>query len=669
MPKKLIDNYLEGVEMRRTVRNWPREVETVVDGYREHTTIPHAVQKDAIQNGWSARKTKKGKGWSFTFELTGAKDRKFLLMTDEGTTGLTGRVLTPEEYEKDLPAKERWGRLEGVAFTQPREERTLGSRGRGKFIFVGASKEHTILYDTLRDDGSYRFGFRTVQKTESPVAACDDEEGKQKLKEITDNLIAPLSSIGTRVIIVNPDDELIEDLESGQFLRYIGETWWEIILKYGATIKVKTGGREQIATIPEEFDLKDLDSRKFKVWLKKNQKIPAGLGEARIKNLHIVYRKSEEPLPEDIRGIAIQRDGMKICAIEPKYLGREIAEGLYGYVNFNPDTEEALLQDEGINHYSYDFRKSFPGAIKRFVEDEIVRFAREKLGYGIDARELRRQQQRNAERRALVAVNRFAKEVGIGVGPGGGGGGGGGRPRTPKEVYIEMGDINLPRQGDLRVNYGESISNIKARIINDSNSEVIVRFHFFIRLSGRSGRLIKIYTEQDVTIPPQQNSDYFGPYQETFRKAHFPDKGGYTIEAKIISLRDEDKGERLDVEKRSFYLEEDPPPYGLFEKCDPVEFPERAKMIMVECLTGERGGLVLQYNLNHPAQEAVQEEEEDLAAYLVWLMGHEMCRYDLLQERPVLFDAEEKDNPDAVLQKSLRKIGEFVHRFRTGEFD
>jgi len=64
-----------------------------------------------------------------------------------------------------------------------------------------------------------------------------------------------------------------------------------------------------------------------------------------------------------------------------------------------------------------------------------------------------------------------------------------------------------------------------------------------------------------------------------------------------------------------------------------------------------------------------KDQEDDLAAYLVWLMGHEMCRYDLLQERTVLFDTKDKDNPDAVLRKTLRKIGEFVHRFRMVEFD
>jgi len=662
MSSRLIDSYLAGVEWRRTVRNWPDDVRTIVDGYREHTVIAHAVQKDAIQNSWSAKVNRRGDGWNVTFELLEAKDRKFLLITDAGTTGLTGKILMPEEYEKDLPGEERWGRFEGVAFTQPRAERTLGSRGRGKFIFVGASKEYTIFYDTLRGDGTYRFGFRTVIKTESPVMAYDDELGKQKILEMTGNLMSPISSVGTRVIIVNPLDELVHDIRSGIFLRYIGETWWEIMSKYNATIKVRVDGREQLARIPPDFDLREEDSERVKVWIKRNQRIPGGFRGANIKNLHVVY-KAAGPISEDLRGVAIQRDGMKICAIESRYMGREIADRLYGYVNFDAHTEELLLEDEGIEHYYYDFRKALPGATKRFVEDEMLRFAEEKLGYGVDARELRRQQQRNAERRALTAINRFAKEVGIGIGPGRRGGGGG--PRTQREIYIDFDDIVYPRHNDLRVNYGESLSNIGATIINDSDSEVIVRFKLFVRFYDR---VIKTYVERDFTIPSQGISDHVGPYQETLRQAEFPNTGRHTVRAKIISLKDEDKGTELDTENRSFYLEEDPPERGLFEKCEPMEFPERAKMIMAESLTGERGGLVLQYNLNHPAQEAVQDQEDDLAAYLVWLMGHEMCRYDLLQENPVLFDSEDKENPDAVLRKTIRKIGEFVHRFRIGEF-
>ena len=537
MPERLIESYLNGIEVRRTVRNWPEDVKAIVDGYRSYTTISHAVQKDAIQNGWSARITRKGKEWSFTFELLETDERNFLLMTDRGTTGLTGKVLTPEEYEKDLPAEERWGRFEGVAFTQPRAERTLGSRGRGKFIFVGASKEYTILYDTLRNNGTYRFGFRTVIKTESPVAAYEGEEGRQKLREMTGNLIEPLSTVGTRVIIVNPIDELLEDIKKGRFLRYIGETWWEIILKYNATIKVKAGGRENTAAIPEEFDLKEEDSRNFKVWIKKNQRLPVGFREIRIKTLHIVYR-SDRTVPEDIRGIAIQRDGMKICTIEPRYMPKEIAERLYGYINFDADTEEALLEDEGIEHYSYDFRRSLPGAIKRFVEDEMMKFGREKLGYGVDAREVRRQQQRNAERRALTAANAFARALGIGAGPGRTRMGPGGE-RIAKKVRIQMEELSLPRPADLRVNYGESVGNIKAKVVNDSERDLVLRLKLFLRYYDK---VLRVFLEEDIEVKAHSISKVFGPFEEDFTEDKYPDKGKYTIVSKIVSLMDEDKG-------------------------------------------------------------------------------------------------------------------------------
>jgi hypothetical protein len=664
MPERLIDTYLRGVDVRRTVRNWPEDVRAVVDGYRAYTTIPHAVQKDAIQNGWSARKNRKGKGWGFTFELLETPEMRFLLMTDTGTIGLTGRVLTPEEYEMDLPGKERWGRFEGVAFTQPRAERTLGSRGRGKFIFVGASKEYTILYDTLRDDATYRFGFRAVTRTESPVFACDGEEGKRKLREITGNLIEPLSTIGTRVIIVNPLDELVRDIKGGHFLRYIGETWWEIILKYDATIKVRVNEQERTATIPGEFDLKEEDSRRFKVWLKKNQKIPVAFEEARVKNLHVVYSVNT-PVPEDIRGISLQRDGMKICTIEPRYMGRESAERIYGYINFDTDTEEALLEDEGIEHCSYDFRRALPGAIKRLVEDEILRFAQTKLGYGGDAREMRRQQQRNAERRALIVANTFARALGIGAGPGPMRKGPGGE-RTARKVRIQMEELELPRLGDLKINYGEPVKNIKIRVVSEDERDIDMRVKLFLRFYDR---ILKTFAEHDIRVNSHSVTGDLGPFEERFTEQSYPDKGKYTVVARIVSLMDEDKGMEFDYKTKSFYLEEDPPMRGLFERCEAFGFPgeEPLKYWMGYSEYGSERGLILYYNLNHPGYASVSESEEDLAEYIVRIAGQEICRYDLMQEQSVLFRGEQRSDPQEILKQERRIVGELIYKYRRGE--
>jgi hypothetical protein len=664
MTARLIDTYLGGVDVRRTVRNWPEDVRAIVDGYCSYTSISHAVQKDAVQNGWSARKNRKGKDWTFTFELIESGEKKFLLMTDSGTTGLTGRILKPEEYEIEQPAEERWGRFEGVAFTQPRAERTLGSRGRGKFIFVGASKDYTILYDTLREDRSYRFGFRTVVKTESPIAAYDGEEGRKKIIEITSNLITPLNDVGTRVIIVNPVDELLEDLKNGNLLRHIGETWWEIIVKYGATIRVRTATKEEVATAPKELRLLEEDSGKLKVRIRKHQRIPIGIQEAKIKTLHMVY-EGGRIVPHDIRGISIQRDGMKICSIQPTYLGREIAERIYGYINFDDETEEIMLEAEGPEHYSYDFRRSFPGAIKRYVEDELLKFAQEKLGYGLDQRELKRQQQRNAERRALTAVNSFSRELGIGAGPGGKHNGSGGA-RTPRKIRIQLDELELPRKGDLRVNYEETLKNIRMRVVNDDSRSVEVRVKFFLRYYDK---LVKPFFEGDLTILGKTASTDFGPFQEKFTKDRYPSAGKYTIVARILSLMDEDKGIELDYKTKSFYLEEDPPMRGLFERCEAFGFPddEPLKYWMGYSEYGSERGLILYYNLNHPGYGTVSETEEDLAEYIIRIAGQEICRFDLMQEQPILFKDSQLNDPQEVLKVERNIVGELVYRFRKGE--
>lgn len=658
---RMIDPYLKGVEVRRTVFNWPEQIKAIVDGYRSYTTVPHAVQKDAIQNGWSARRSKKGREWSLTFELIEKKGKTFLLMIDSGTTGLTGKILTPEEYELDLPSEEKWGRFEGVAFTQPREERTLGSRGRGKFIFVGASKEHTILYDTLRDDGIYRFGFRTVIKTESPIAAYENDEGRNRMKEMTGGIIEPLDRIGTTIIIVEPIDELVEDIKNGNFLRHIGETWWEIILKRDANITLKVDGKKFSAKILDDFALPEKDSSNFRVWIRRNEKFPM----FRIRKLHMVYN-SQGKVPEDIRGIAIQRGGMKICNVELRYMGREIAERIYGYINLDSSTEESLLEDEGIEHYFYDFRRSLPGAIRRYIEDELLRFAQKKLGYRVDEREVRRQQQRNAERRALVAANNFARTLGLGAGPGVTKRGNGGE-RVPGETRIQMEELVLPRPGDLRVNYEETVKNIKIRIINESSQDVYVRVKVFLRYFDK---LIKPFTEQDIEVKADSKSQDFGPFEETFLENRYPDSGKYTVVAKIVSLRDEDKGTELDYKTKSFYLEEDPPQGGLFERCEAMRFPgdEPMKYWMGYSEYGSERGLILNYNLNHPSYSPVSENEEDLLTeYILRIAGQEICRFDLLQESPVLFNENQRDDPQEILKQERKIVGEALFKFRTGE--
>src|SRR5207249_1162700 len=104
----------------------------------------------------------------------------------------------------------------------------LGARGQGKFIFVAASENLRILYDSLREGGKYRTGVRLVETVDSKVMAWDDDEAKKHLQQYSKEL-QPLDAIGTRVIIDEPNAALVQAIMSGQFARYVAVTWWEII--------------------------------------------------------------------------------------------------------------------------------------------------------------------------------------------------------------------------------------------------------------------------------------------------------------------------------------------------------------------------------------------------------------------------------------------------------
>jgi len=663
----------KGIELRtprHTVINWPNKVIDIVDGYGEHRGVAHGVQKDGIQNGWDARVDKRlGKGWSFVFELVkGKSGRTFLTMTDKGTTGLTGRVLQPEELQEDLPPEEKWGRFENVAFTKGPSEEALGSRGKGKFIFVGAANNYTILYDSLREDGTYRFGYRTIKLTDSPIDAFDGDEGKKLLAKLTDSVLPPLLEIGTRVIIVDPINDVIKSIESGSFLRFIGETWWEIISKfskYGVQILVRQNGSEAKATIPDEFVLPETDSKMYKVWLKKEIKIKYMGKKYVIKRLHIV-RNTTCPVLEDIRGVAIQRGGMKICPIYIHYVPQEIADSVYGYITFDKKLDRALLVDEGSEHYSYNFTRGLAKKIKLFIEDELAAFARAKLGCGADPRKVEHERQANAERRAVYAMNRVIKKLGLFGGRGDGGNGGNGGRGEKRKIRIEMEPMQFPRESR-RINWGESLKNIIVWAANDTDKSVPVRLKMYLLHHKRE--VHHLLKSEDFTLKSHGRSKKIGPFHIDLNKEDFPGRGLYIIRAKLqlmANIDNKKKGYELHILSKQFYLEEEPPERGLFEKCDGMVFPEEQKLIMGEAISGESSGYIFQYNLDHPAKKASDDTEDQLTDYLVRIMANEVPRIDIRSERGKIFSDEDLKDPARLSQEISRLIGKIMHEYYMG---
>lgn len=661
-----IFDQIEEEETRDTVINWENQLRQIRDSYLEHRGVAHGVQKDAIQNGWDARLNQKGTGWKYGFHLTEGKEHTYLVMQDSGTTGLTGRVLDPDEYLEKLPKEERWGRFESLAFTKEEGSEALGSRGQGKFIFVVASKENIILYDTLRDDGSYRLGARTVKKTQSPVVHWDGAEGRQKLQNITRGAIPGLDEVGTRVIIVDPIEELKDALESGEFLRNIEETWWEIIMKYDASIGVRIGPDLEMASMPKGFDLVEEDTENVRYWTVEHTTIE---GSIDLKKLHIVHKDPEE-VPDDVRGIAIQRGGMKIDTVEPKYLPEYMARGMYGYVTVDEDAELELKRAENPEHYGFNYQYKVPRAIRNFVRDEAQRFASEKLGWNRDERAIQRQRQRNAERKALSQINQVTKDFDFssptpGPGPGGkegtGGTGSGIGGEKTNMLRVQMPDIKLPNPGYRRVNHGETVQNISAGIINETEESANVQLRLYLRYYEEKQ---KEYHNEEYTVDADSSIDLVGPFEETFDEDTYPNVGKYTFVARVISLEEDDKGDVLDEKRRSFYLEEEPPAEGgIFEDAKAMEYPEDVNHLFGHVRTGEEGGYILEYNAGHPEYDSVSGDEDNLAEYLFRLMGLGLCHVDLERGSPVIFEDTDTDDPAEVASAIFEMVGKFSSEY------
>lgn len=660
-------------EGRETAINWHRLLKNIVDEYGKQQGIVHGVQKDAVQNGWDARSHHKGDGWSFIFQLHREQNGSFpvyVSMMDTGTHGLTGRVLIPEEMESDLPPEERWGRFQSLAFTKEEEEGAIGARGQGKFIFIGASKQRCIYYDSLREDGTYRAGVHgVVSRTSSRVHHWDEDNGRDLLKERFPSL-TPLSEVGTRVIIVDPIDELLEALNDESLANMVSDTWWEIIQKHDATIVIRGDDKEWKAEVPSylsEIPTEDTDGAK--VWHRENDSIEVPGGNYRVKRLHLVWQ-DPEAVPSSVRGIAVQRSGMKVCIEEPpRDLPNELSDGVYGYIQFDNGLDRLMAVAEGVTHYDFDWRRRGAAQVRKYLRDQIVQFAYEKLGYGSSPETRRKRLHNKAEKRALAAANRVAEVVGLpGVGPGTTGPH---RPDTPpyppqprKPIRIEMPELDLPGEG-LRLEYGETVSNISVTAFNESDRNLQARLKLWM-YTADGNVVLEFLPAVDFDFPKDTSKGPFGPFVVTMTENQFPTPGPYRIRARLVCLGcsspDCPKGTILDEATRLFYLALDPPerPAGIFEK---VEAVPRSDTVLGTYRPGERRGYIYLYNVEHRACEALGDDSDAISEYLFRLMSQAIVEIDLQSETPVLFDNTVLADPFRLAQGMGYLVGEWLNNY------
>jgi hypothetical protein len=135
--------------MKKRLVNLRKSAENIAEQY---SNIFEGLQKDAGQNSWDARLTKKGKDWKLQF--TYVPKMNSLIIEDFGTKGMDN---------------DSWIKYQSLWDTS-KVDSELGARGQGKFLFHYFSAEKLVLTETIDVNAKYRFSYGTSDGKRMQIA-------------------------------------------------------------------------------------------------------------------------------------------------------------------------------------------------------------------------------------------------------------------------------------------------------------------------------------------------------------------------------------------------------------------------------------------------------------------------------------------------------------------
>lgn len=312
-------------------QNYRNNVDWILGAYTDAgVTFPNGFQKDAIQNAVGARPTKNWKNWRCDISLIENDRGRYVVVEDSGTVGLTGNNTPAEQINelmaegKVLPPEERLSRFTSM-FNSGGNTTGGGLFGAGKSVYSVASKTYTYYYDSLREDGLYVSNVNKGGQVNS--TAYEGEEAKKYIKENTG--LDEKKTVGTRIIIEKPKDELIESITSGEIVPLIQESWWLIIerLPEGSAITVNNVP----ITVPD-----DIKKTRRAYELQKPESYSQGY---KVKHFGLYVFENGGNIWS---GLSYYRKGMKIGEIDIKDVPKDIEGKFWGYVEVDGLWEDEL---------------------------------------------------------------------------------------------------------------------------------------------------------------------------------------------------------------------------------------------------------------------------------------------------------------------------------------
>ncbi len=327
-------------ELMPIPQNFRKNVDWILGAYTDAgVTFPNGFQKDAIQNAVGARKYNKWTNWSCDISLTKTSKGRFVVVEDCGTVGLTGSNISGEVVNKmmadgkALPAEERLARFTSM-FNSGGNTTGSGLFGAGKSVYSVASTEYIYYFDSLREDGLYVANVNDNGRVR-PLAL----EGEEARRFISDKTgLSPKNTVGTRIIIKSPKDELVDSIESGEIIPYIQESWWRIIQRLGTESHISVNGKK--VNVPAEITD---GSHKYEMPSPETY-----IDAYKVKHFGFyVFQNGGNQWS----GFSYYRKGMKIGEIEINDIPEKIKGKFWGYIEVDEAWETELAEIEDMIHF------------------------------------------------------------------------------------------------------------------------------------------------------------------------------------------------------------------------------------------------------------------------------------------------------------------------------
>lgn len=469
-------------ELTPIPQNYKNNIDWILKSYFDQgISFSNGFQKDAIQNAVGARATDRWDNWNCDISLIKNDIGLFVVVEDTGTVGLSGKNYTSKEIQdmmangEKLKSDERLARFTSM-FNSGGNETGGGLYGAGKSVYSAASNDYTYYFDSLRADGLYVANANKCGQVYDK--AFENEDAQRFIKENTG--LNPKETIGTRIIIFNPKEELINSIDTGEINKFIEESWWLIINRLDNNSSITVNNKQIV--IPEEL-MKENAIHSFDLPFAEQYQ-----DYHRVK--HLGFYIFDEEIPYIWQGVSYYRKGMKIGEVELKDIPEKIEGKYWGYVEVDKEWEEELSEVEDSIHFGVSKNKKIKVCyqnLKKYCQNKI----REKLiewKYIKDIENENKKLDKELKDIADNIQNLFDKLGFENLGVGG---------KRP-DFDVRWQDINYPNENSEKVTFGDILT-FAARITSTYSTDKTFKYKLET-IHKETGEVLSVLDENKITI-------------------------------------------------------------------------------------------------------------------------------------------------------------------------